>query len=255
MLDILPLRALDDNYIWLIHNGHHAAVVDPGEAEPVLDFLADHRLALAAILITHHHADHTGGVAALLDRYPATPVHGSGGGSIAAVNHPAREGTPLEIPALNLLFDVLEVPGHTLDHVAYYGANHLFCGDTLFGCGCGRLFEGTPAQMLASLRKITALPDETQICCAHEYTLNNIRFAKGILPGNARLTEREIADRERVAQGQPTVPFTLALEKATSPFLRWDDPEIIAAATRFRGRETLAPAEVFSAIRAMRDSF
>ena len=178
-MKIIPVPAFEDNYIWLICDGRYAAVVDPGDAEPVLGHLSRHGLRLAAILITHHHGDHTGGIEALL-RHAAVPVYGPRKENIPGITNPVGTGDTVRLPELGVEFAVLDVPGHTAGHIAYYGANSLFCGDTLFTCGCGKLFEGTPAQMHASLQKFAALPDDTQVYCAHEYTLENIRFAKKV---------------------------------------------------------------------------
>jgi hydroxyacylglutathione hydrolase len=251
MTTLTPVPAFTDNYIWVIARAGHAIAVDPGDAAPLAAFLDAQRLDLAAILVTHHHRDHTGGIAALVARHRC-PVHGPG--SIGATTHPVREGDRLAFAALGITFEVLETPGHTRDHVAYYGANLLFCGDTLFGCGCGRLFEGSPAEMTASLDKILALPDTTQVCAAHEYTLANIAFARRIDPANAALCQRERDDRAARAAGLPTLPSTLALEKATNPFLRFRHPDMIAFAEGCLGRRDLTAAEVFAAIRAAKDA-
>ncbi len=246
-MKIIPIPAFDDNYIWLIRNGHYAAAVDPGDAEPVLEYLDRHGLRLAAILNTHHHGDHTGGNEDLL-RHANAPVFGPRRENIPAVTHPVGEGDAVKLPGL-AEFAVLDVPGHTAGHVAYYGANSLFCGDTLFACGCGKLFEGTAAQMYASLQKLAALPDETDMYCAHEYTLANILFAKTVEPANADLVQREMRDRQAREQGLPTLPSTIALEKATNPFLRCEHPAVIEAASRHAGRALNDAVSVFAALR------
>jgi len=192
-LSVLTIPAFKDNYLWLIHDGVHAAVVDPGEAKPVLAALKEHGLRLTAILLTHHHADHIGGVPELLQHYQV-PVYGPRNESIATVTLPVGEGKQIDVPGLALRVSVLDVPGHTMGHIAYVrrnpGAAWLFCGDTLFGAGCGRLFEGTPRQMMQSLEKFAALPDETLVYCAHEYTLSNLRFARVVEPDNVPLQDR-----------------------------------------------------------------
>jgi hydroxyacylglutathione hydrolase len=195
MLEIVPLPALRDNYIWTLRAGRHAAVVDPGEARPVLEYLARGRLELVAILATHHHPDHVGGIPELLAK-GRVPVFGPKGEPIATLTRPVGEGDTVEIPALGLALSVLDIPGHTRAHIAYYGAESLFCGDTLFACGCGRLFEGTPEQMMSSLAKLAALPDSTRVYCGHEYTLANIAFAQQVEPKNAALAARLARDRK-----------------------------------------------------------
>ncbi|BAN34999.1 hydroxyacylglutathione hydrolase [Sulfuricella denitrificans skB26] len=253
-MKIIPVPAFEDNYIWLICDERYAAVVDPGDAEPVLDYLGRHGLSLAAILITHHHGDHTGGIEALLE-HAAVPVYGPRKESIPGISNPVGEGDTVRLPDLGVEFAVLDVPGHTAGHIAYYGANSLFCGDTLFTCGCGKLFEGTPLQMYASLQKFAALPDDTQVYCAHEYTLENIRFAKKVEPANRQLLEREARDIQTREQGRPTLPSTLALEKATNPFLRCEHPAVIEAAVHFSGSPLDNAVMVFTAIREWRNRF
>ncbi|MBU0592502.1 MAG: hydroxyacylglutathione hydrolase [Gammaproteobacteria bacterium] len=252
MIDIIPIPAFEDNYIWLIRNQAFAAVVDPGDADPVMEYLLQHGLKLTAILITHHHGDHCGG-AEELRQYFGCPVYGPRREKIAAVTQTVTENDTVNLPELSAAFQVIDVPGHTLGHVAYYGINSLFCGDTLFACGCGRLFEGTPEQMQNSLAKLAALPDETKVFCAHEYTLDNIRFARIADPGNVALQEREIRERQIRVQGLPTLPSTIALEKSTNPFLRWVDSHLIAAASQFAGHPLSSPASIFAAIRQWKD--
>jgi hydroxyacylglutathione hydrolase len=253
-MKIIPVPAFEDNYIWLLRNQRYAAAVDPGDAEPVLDYLAREGIDLCAILITHHHGDHTGGIEDLL-RHGRVPVFGPRREAIPGVSHPVGEGDTVKLPELDAELAVLDVPGHTAGHIAYYGVNSLFCGDTLFTCGCGKLFEGTPAQMYGSLEKFAALPDETQVYCAHEYTLENIGFAKRVEPANAQLLEREARDRRSRERGQPTLPASLALEKATNPFLRHHHPDVIEAASRFAGHPLTNPVEVFAAVREWRNRF
>lgn len=253
-MKIIPVPAFEDNYIWLLRNQRYAAAVDPGDAEPLLDYLEREGLSLTAILVTHHHGDHTGGIEDLLC-HARVPVYGPRRETIPGVSHPLGEGDCAKLPELDVELAVLDVPGHTAGHIAYYGANSLFCGDTLFTCGCGKLFEGTPAQMLASLEKFAALPDDTRIYCAHEYTLENIGFAKLVEPANAQLLERELHDRRSREQGHPTLPASLALEKATNPFLRYRHPDVIQAASRFAGHPLSDPIAVFAAIREWRNRY
>jgi hydroxyacylglutathione hydrolase len=256
-MEIHAVPAFRDNYLWVIAEGTRAAVVDPGDAAPVERFLAARGLELCAILATHHHADHVGGLAALAAHWRC-PAFGPAGEAIGGLTTKLAEGDQITVPGLELALDVLDIPGHTAGHVAYVhrGADPVvFCGDTLFACGCGRLFEGTPAQMVASLAKLAGLPGATRAYCGHEYTLSNIRFARAVEPGNLKLAAREVRDRARRARGEPTVPSTIDEERATNPFLRWDAPEVVAAASRRGGRPLAAPVEVFAEIRSWKDEF
>ncbi len=254
MLHIVPVRAFTDNYIWVIHNHCHAAVVDPGDAAPVLDFLRRENLQLVAILNTHHHNDHVGGNTRLLQEFPV-PVYGPAHESIPTLTHRLKKGDHVQLAEFPLSFDILDIPGHTAGHIAYYGANLLFCGDTLFACGCGRLFEGTPQQMYASLQKLAALPDETQVYCGHEYTLANIHFAKAVEPGNPALFELEVMTRGLREQDIPTLPSTMMREKATNPFLRCKQLEVIQSASDYLGESLSDPVSVFAAIRSWKNNF
>jgi hydroxyacylglutathione hydrolase len=248
MLEIVPVKAFKDNYIWTLRDGKRAAVVDPGDARPVLDYLAREKLDLVAILATHHHADHVGGIRELLELGPV-PVFGPRGEPIETLTRAVGEGDTVTIPELGLSFAVLAIPGHTRAHIAYYGADCLFCGDTLFACGCGRLFEGTAEQMYASLEKLRALPDSTRVYCGHEYTLANIGFARSVEPGNAALGAREARDRKLREAGKPTLPTTLGEEKATNPFLRCLEPAVVESANKYLGARASDPVRVFAAIR------
>jgi hydroxyacylglutathione hydrolase len=253
---LIPIPAFEDNYLWLLHDGKRALVVDPGDAGPVLRALDAHALQLESILVTHHHADHTGGVDALreatgaqvwgpaTERIPQPYTHLKGGDTAHA---------------LGFDFQVIDVPGHTAGHIAYYttdvnGKPLLFCGDTLFSGGCGRLFEGTPAQMLASLDKLAALPGNTVVCCTHEYTLSNLRFAMAVEPGNADLAAYQAQCIRLREQGQPTLPSSMAQELRINPFLRTRQATIMAAARHFDA-SARDDTTVFAAIRQWKNQF
>jgi len=254
-LEITPIAAFSDNYIWLVRgaDADRAVVVDPGDAGPVLRRLGEASLELAAVMITHHHMDHVGGVRRLLQHWPDIPVYGPQAESIPGMTHALSEGDAVELEALQAGFHVMEVPGHTAGHIAYVGEGALFCGDTLFSVGCGRLFEGTPGQMYASLARLAALPEATRVYCAHEYTLKNIGFALQVEPGNDDLTARQQEAQEQRAAGRPTVPTTIGLERRTNPFLRSDQPQVVSSAQTFAGHALADPVAVFSALRGWRD--
>lgn len=258
-MDILALPAFADNYIWLFHDGCHAAVVDPGDAVPVRAALAELRLRLSAVLITHHHYDHVGGVASLV------------ASERAEVYGPATEQSRLPVSLNGALGDgqaftlqtpgpitleVMAVPGHTRGHIALYAPEQgwLFCGDTLFSGGCGRLFEGTPQQMHASLSRLSALPDRSQVFCAHEYTLSNLAFAQAVEPHNLAIAEAIGRGRKLRAAGHPTLPGELATERAINPFLRCDVPQVVDSA-RVHGAADDTPVAVFAALRHWKDGF
>ena len=251
---VVPIPAFNDNYIWSLERGGMAAIVDPGDAAPVIAYLDAQGLSLAAILVTHHHPDHIGGIPAILAKRPV-PVYGPSKEDIGAVTVTVQEGDRVELRELGATFRVIEVPGHTKGHIAYVADGMLFCGDTLFACGCGRNFEGSPAQLHASLLRLSALPGETMIYCAHEYTLSNIRFATHVDPGNERLAQRAIQESARRSRGEPTVPSSIAVELATNPFLRCDDPAIVRAARERSGQRPDSAAGVFAVLREWKNSF
>ena len=257
MLTIHPIPAFRDNYIWVIHNHSYAAVVDPGAAFPVIEYLGLEKLQLCAILITHHHSDHTGGIMELTQLFNV-PAYGPCNESIAEVTHPLQENDLIQLQELALDLSVMDIPGHTRGHIAYYGSKPfamVFCGDTLFSCGCGRIFEGNAVQMYQSLQKLSQLPDETRIYCTHEYTLGNIQFARKADPENSKLIELEIATQQLRQQGIPTLPTLLSLEKAVNPFLRCDQPALINSAQQHAAMPLLDPSGVFSVLREWKNNF
>jgi hydroxyacylglutathione hydrolase len=264
-LFLSPLPALTDNYVWLLHEGQagrRALAVDPGDAAPLEQALDAQGLSLDTILVTHHHGDHTAGLARLRQRWPAVRVIGPARESIDLLTDRVAGGARFE--ALGQSVHVLDVPGHTAGHIAFFIDNPsdhsppiLFCGDTLFAAGCGRLFEGTPAQMQHSLAQLTALPPTTRVCCTHEYTLDNIRFALTVEPENPALLRRQ-SDCQALRQQQlPTLPSTLDLEQATNPFLRWSEPSVIQAAMCRAPQPAMDddPVSVFAALRSWKNVF
>jgi hydroxyacylglutathione hydrolase len=254
MLHIHAVPAFKDNYIWALENGREAVVVDPGDAAPVEDFLARRGLRLAAVLATHHHADHVGGLPALAKRW-SCPTFGPAREVAAHLDHRLAAGERITVPGIELPLEVLDIPAHTAGHIAFFGEGMVFCGDTLFACGCGRLFEGTAAQMVDSLGKLARLPGETRVYCGHEYTLANIRFAEAVEPGNRALAERRARDAAKRERGEPTVPSTIADELATNPFLRCAEPEVIASAAKHAGRPLAHPIDVFTELRTWKNNF
>jgi len=252
---VTPIPAFDDNYIWCLTGADtgYAVVVDPGDDDPVRDYLEQNGLKLAAILVTHKHGDHTGGIRELLDDWPGIPVYGPENEPIAMLTRRVGEGDHIDIPEIDATFEVLDVPGHTEGHVAYLCGDRLFCGDTLFAAGCGRVFSGTHEQLHASLSKIAALPPQTRLYCAHEYTLDNLGFAEWVEPDSEAIRRRIERERAARARNEPTVPSLLSDELETNPFLRSHVPQVIAAAERHARRPLSQAAEVFTAIRTWKD--
>ncbi len=259
MNSVLHVCAFEDNYIWLLRSRsaphpRHVAIVDPGDAEPVLAMLQEQRLIPAAILCTHHHPDHVGGVPDLLHHYPV-PVYGPAGENITTITRPVDDGDTVHLADMGIHLQVLATPGHTHGHIAYYGHGQLFCGDTLFSAGCGRLFEGTAAQMHTSLQRLAALPPDTEVYCAHEYTLANLRFALTVEPGNADTRAYHTRVLALRATQTPSIPSTVGLEQRINPFLRAHEPTVRAVVEGHaqQGLETVL--EVFTALRRWKDRF
>ncbi len=250
MLNIIPIPAFTDNYIWLLHNGQNAVVVDPGDAAPVIAALQQLKLNLCAILITHHHSDHIDGVATLL-KHQNAPIYAPQYEQFKFEHIKLAEGDVVNLPQIGQAFKVMWLPGHTLGHIVYVNDDYLFCGDTLFGAGCGRLFEGTPAQLLHSLQRLKNLSPATQVFCTHEYTAKNIDFALTLDPENVDLIDRKQQVKQLSAQQAPSLPSTIELELKTNPFLRCNQASIFAHSKAQNNKELT----VFTAIRSLRNSF
>lgn len=264
MLTMTPIPAFSDNYIWCLADNEDgkALIVDPGQAAPVLRHLEAANLTLDTILVTHHHPDHTGGISRLASLNPECRIVGPADSPFKDVTEPVKAGDSTTWK--NLTFRVFHVPGHTLDHIAFYSEDEvnsrpiLFCGDTLFVCGCGRLFEGSPAQMKQSLESLRQLPDSTAVYCAHEYTLANLKFARHWLPDDSDLEAFEADCRSLREAGQPTVPSTIGNEKKLNPFLRWDDQSVVESARQYasdHGLDCATDNDVFAATRHGKDNF
>ncbi len=267
MLTITPIRAYSDNYIWMIQRDKlpQVVLVDPGQAEPVINYLQEKKLHPVAILITHQHYDHTGGVKVILEKYPDIKIIGP---AIKPSKIPLKidlpiidlftqvvsEGSTLNIPELDIYFEVMEIPGHTLDHLAYVGEGIVFCGDTLFAAGCGRVFSGTSKMFENSLAKLMALPKATQMYCAHEYTVDNLGFAKWVEPESIEITQRLRSEEAKQKSGLPTVPTTVEIELKTNPFVRLANDQVKQAAEKFRQTALNERWQIFSALREWKDS-
>lgn len=254
-VQIIPIPAFKDNYIWLLHNGKDAIIVDPGDATPVLKTLAQLNLHLHTILVTHHHHDHIGGVATLIAEYSNVQIYAPKLEQYHFSHLAVNEPYVVDLAEFNLKFSVFDLPGHTLGHIAYFAEYNeqaiLLCGDTLFGAGCGRLFEGTPTQMFASLQKLAALPKHTLVYCTHEYTMHNINFALTLEPDNQALISRQQSTLAVRSLHQPSLPSTIALELATNPFLRCHSPSIQSSIHQLNA----PPLQIFTAIRELRNHY
>ena len=256
MLEIWPIQVFSDNYVWVLQSGgvSNVVVVDPGDGVATLASLDARGLSPAAVLVTHHHADHVGGIDEIVERFPV-PVYGPTRERIQLVDHPVNDGDTVDLGAIGLELDVIEVPGHTAGHIAYRGPGFVLSGDTLFAGGCGRVFEGTPEQMFESLARLSGLPADTRVYCAHEYTVSNLLFAAAVESDNPDL-QRRIAEAGAARdRSEPTVPSTLDEEHRTNPFLRCHVDAVGASAERHTGRALASPSEVFAAIRGWKDGW
>lgn len=255
VLQVTAIKAFSDNYIWCIHDGTHAAVVDPGDATPVFSFLKEQHLILTDILITHHHFDHTGGIEALHKAYPLACVIGPANPKIIGLTHTVCEGDKISVLNEQIGFDVLETPGHTLDHIVFYNSQWLFCGDTLFSAGCGRMFEGTPKVFLSSLDKLAALPANTKVFCTHEYTLANLKFARYLLPEDSALADYEQWACEQREADKTTLPSNIEQQRMINPFLLCHQADFQAKMEEKLQQNLNDAVDTFAAIRAAKDSF
>lgn len=256
MLKIWPVPVFSDNYVWILERdgSNRVVVVDPGDGAPVIEALSRCDLEIAAVLVTHHHRDHVGGLPDLIRRYHS-PVYGSVSEPVAGVDHPLAGGDRISLPDLALELEIVALPGHTAGHIGYLGAGCAFVGDTLFAGGCGRVFEGTMEQMHGSLSRLAGLPVATKVYCAHEYTLTNLRFARVVEPGNEALARRLDAVETALAAGEPTVPSTIGDELETNPFLRCGVGSVKGAAETHAGQTLEGPTEVFGVIRSWKDGW
>lgn len=254
MTKIVPIPVLKDNYVWTLIDNKNAVIVDPGEAAPVIDFIHKNQLSLKGILITHHHWDHTNGMPELKKRYQV-PVYAPASENIAETTVAVHENDVVSIEGFPVQLNVISIPCHTSGHIAYYAPGILFSGDTLFAAGCGRLFEGDAKQMYASLKKLAALPDDTKIYCGHEYTLNNLRFAETVEPGNLKIAERKQRVSALREKNIASLPSTLAEEKETNPFLRCEVSEVASQVQKHAGKKLNNAIDVFAELRLWKDHF
>lgn len=257
MFDVTPIPAFNDNYIWAlsVEGQNQIAVVDPGDATPVENYLHDNGLELAAILVTHHHHDHTGGIQALLSVHDV-PVYGPDACQFSGITHPLADGSTISLFGHTL--EIRAIPGHTLDHISYFSATdkpQIFCGDTLFLAGCGRIFEGTPTQMFDAMAYFKTLPETTEIYCTHEYSLANLKFANAVEPHNTDIDATTIACYQLREEGKPTLPTSIEQERRINPFLRTHSDEVIRSASDFSGRQLNTELEVFTAVREWKNQF
>jgi hydroxyacylglutathione hydrolase len=260
-MKVSMIKAFSDNYIWAISSnlGHNMALVDPGDANVCIEFIEQQKLQLSSILITHHHADHVGGIKKLVDyckskQWPLT-IYGPESENIPHCDVALSESTKVELTDLALEFDIIDLPGHTSGHIAYLSQDNLFCGDTLFSGGCGRLFEGTPSEMLCSLEKLSALPERTQVYCAHEYTQANLNFALSVEPDNTELVDYYNQVLQKREQDIATIPTSIMLEKKINPFLRCNEPSLMTSAAEFSGDKVNDKLQTFTIIRSWKDNF
>jgi hydroxyacylglutathione hydrolase len=253
-MKIVPIPAFQSNYLWSIENGNTAAIIDPGDATPVIKHLQENDLELTSILVTHHHADHVGGIRKLKENFPQCKVYGPASENIPFIDFQLKENDKVELGSLGH-YSILDIPGHTAGHIAYYDAVNAFVGDTIFAAGCGRLFEGTPAQMISSFNKIKKLNPNTKLFCAHEYTLNNIDFALTVDPNNQSLLARKQKCEKLRQQNKPTIPSVLGEELANNPFLRCDQETLQISARKRSGKNSLSEIETFAILRQWKDSF
>ena len=254
-INVTPIKAYTDNYIWCIQNTRLCCVVDPGDASPVLAHCQSHQLTLTHILITHHHWDHTNGIDDLLVAFPDAQVIGPHNPKITQITHRVKHDQVITIEWAQLALHVLEVPGHTLDHIAYMSSLGVFCGDTLFSAGCGRLFEGTATQMHQSLSKLATLPPATKVYCTHEYTQSNLNFALAVDTNNQQLNEYQTRVHAKRNQGEPSLPSTIGQELAINPFLRCQQPSVIKAVTDYCNKPLTSPEQVFAELRHWKDQY
>ncbi|MEM7026641.1 MAG: hydroxyacylglutathione hydrolase [Pseudomonadota bacterium] len=256
MASIIPFPALKDNYIWLLTDINHryAAIVDPSKAEPILDYLEQNTLTPIAILITHHHWDHVGGIEDIIQHY-TIPVYTPANETVTCSTHPVKEGDIVSLNEINLSLSVIDVPGHTAGAVAYYSDTVVFSGDTLFTAGCGRMFEGTPVQMHHSLEKFKTLNRQSLLYCGHEYTEANLQFALAVEPDNEAIKDRLLDVKRLREQNKPSVPSNISIELETNPFLRCREASVIKAASNYIGESIHQPHEVFAVIRQWKDNF